>query len=197
MIKIIRDQIAIVPIENPDMIGSLYIPDIAKDRLNQGLVKYRGPETSWLKIGDYVLFSGYTGTLTHIEGEGKLIIMPERFVIAVLPEPKNVMVPGLFFRDRVNTQANTEELQQILSDVLGDIDPDLAKTLADKLVKHGVIAPQSNPFYTATYEQALEHVAYAFGDDKEWRNTMIVKTARPNDSDNDLMYEDSDKMPRS
>ena len=100
MIKIIKDNVAILPIEHADKIGSLYVPEIARERLNQGFVKYRGPDTKWLKIGMYVIFSGYTGTLTQIEGEGKLIIMPERFVIAELPEPKNIIVPGLFLRDR-------------------------------------------------------------------------------------------------
>jgi co-chaperonin GroES (HSP10) len=100
MIKLINNRIAIVPLENPEMIGSIIIPDIAKERLNQGFVKYVGPEAKDCIVGDYVLFSGYTGSMIHVDGEGKLIVMPEDFIIAHISRLPNIQVPGIYFRDK-------------------------------------------------------------------------------------------------
>lgn len=100
MIQLIKNKIAVTPIFDPDMSpsGLLYIPDIAKERCDQGIVKYLGPECVDAKVGDYVLFSGYTGTLLQLEGEGLLIIFPEDFVVARVHTPVTD-IPGLYFQD--------------------------------------------------------------------------------------------------
>lgn len=99
MIKLLRDNVAVTPIFDPDKSpGGIWIPDIAKERCDQGIVKYCGPEVKELKNGDYVIFSGYTGSLIKLEDEGLLIVMAEPFVSAVLTEPANVEVEGLYFR---------------------------------------------------------------------------------------------------
>ena len=101
MLRVKRNIVAIVPIENPDKIGSIIVPDIAKERLNQGFVMYRGKDVHDLRVGDYVIFSAYDGTLIHIPEEGKLILMPESSVQAVLDiahETKEI--PGLWFHDK-------------------------------------------------------------------------------------------------
>jgi len=100
MIKLPRNNIAVVPIYDPDYSpsGRIIIPEQAKERCDQGIVKYLGPEVKDLKIGDYVLFSGYTGTLIRMEGEGSLIIMSEDFVTCVVADVPDVDVPGLYFR---------------------------------------------------------------------------------------------------
>lgn len=149
MIKISGNKVAIVPIENPDMIGSLYVPEIAKDRLNQGFVKYLGPDVKDLKVGAYVFFSGYTGTLTYIEREGKFIIMPEDFVIARLDNTEHMEIPGLFFVDRD-----------------GDTFP-------------------------ANYELAMEYIAAAFSENKEWRDRIQVTNKALKSSDLDVGAEAS------
>jgi co-chaperonin GroES (HSP10) len=95
-------RIAVEPLYDPDeaFAGGLIItPDTAKERCDQGIVKYIGGDCKYLKVGDHVLFSGYAGDLVSIEGEGTLIIMDERFVKAIIhDEPKDI--PGLFFRDK-------------------------------------------------------------------------------------------------
>lgn len=100
MIRLILNRIAIVPLENPDMIGHIIVPDIAKTRLNQGFIKYTGPDVKECVVGDYVLFSEYTGSTTYIENEGKLIVMPEDFIIAHITNLPNLEIPGLFFKDK-------------------------------------------------------------------------------------------------
>ena len=101
MINLTGNKIAVVPIYDPEKIGSIIVPDIAKTRSDQGLVKYVGKEVVDIEIGDYVIFSGYTGTLLTLEDEGRLIIMDAGFVVAKVDPPDmltNTNVPGLFFR---------------------------------------------------------------------------------------------------
>lgn len=98
MLTMPPNKVGIEPIFDPDMIGSLYVPEQAKERCDQGIVKYVGGDCELVKVGDHVLFSGYTGTLIRIDGES-LIIMPEEFIQAVVyDEPK--IVEGLYFKDK-------------------------------------------------------------------------------------------------
>lgn len=123
MITLLRDNIAVVPIFDPDLSpGGIIIPDMAKERCDQGIVKYVGPKTKILKAGDYVIFSGYTGTMVRIEDEGRLIIMPEKFVVAQLPEPANVEVDGLYFRGKDGKffRATYEMAMEIVADSFSD-----------------------------------------------------------------------------
>lgn len=109
MISVIKNRVAVTPIFDPTHAGAeyadpklgapvdLWIPDDARERCDQGIVKYIGPDVKHLKIGDYVIFSGYTGTLVRVDDE-QLIIFPEEFAIAILPQVPATEVPGLFFR---------------------------------------------------------------------------------------------------
>ena len=112
MIQLPYNKIACEPIFDSDLTpsGLLYVPDTAKERCDQGIVKYVGiqkpnEETGELHFlggiqpGDYVLFSGYTGTLVELEDEGLLIIMPVEFIIAkILPPVTDI--EGLYFKDK-------------------------------------------------------------------------------------------------
>lgn len=100
MIHIAHERVAIIPMDDPDRTpGGLWIPDIAKERTDQGIIKYVGKNvTPDLGIGMHVLFSGYSGTLMSLEGEGRLIIIHQDFIIAELPDPPSTDVPGLYFK---------------------------------------------------------------------------------------------------
>lgn len=98
MIRIGREKIAVIPMHDPDMIGHIIVPDIAKERVDQGIIKYVGEDVEpEFKIGMHVLFSGYSGTLVNIEDEGSLIIIHKDFVTAELLEPPTTPIPGLYF----------------------------------------------------------------------------------------------------
>lgn len=110
MIQLPHGNIAIEPIFDPDMTpsGLLYVPDQAKERCDQGIVKYAGidsinEETGHptfvgdIEPGDYVLFSGWAGTLVELEDEGLVIILPASFVVCKI-YPPTTDIPGLFFR---------------------------------------------------------------------------------------------------
>jgi co-chaperonin GroES (HSP10) len=123
MIRVPKNIVAIIPIFDPEGWGlehaarpgtkavladgevvefkaravELYKPDGEKERSDQGIVKYVGEEAAkhGFLVGQYVLYSGYTGTLINLEGEGRLILMPFKFVQAELTEPENIEIPGL------------------------------------------------------------------------------------------------------
>ena len=95
MISLPQNKVAIRYIGDPEKIGSLYIPDDAKERADQGIVKYVGPDCKWIWPGDYAIFPGYSGTVEHIEDEGGLIILPEDQVVAILHPPATTIY-GLY-----------------------------------------------------------------------------------------------------
>lgn len=79
----------------------IQIPDSAIKKCNQGIVRYVGAsveEEFNIHIGDYVLFSGYTGTTVRLEGEGLLVLMNAEFVTCKILPPETD-IPGLYFRD--------------------------------------------------------------------------------------------------
>jgi hypothetical protein len=104
MISVIKNNVAIIPIRDAEKIGHIIVPEMAKDRVDQGVIKYVGPDCTFATIGAFVTFSGYSGTLINIadperpndEGE-TLIIMSEDFLLAEILDPENTDVPGLYF----------------------------------------------------------------------------------------------------
>jgi chaperonin GroES len=98
VISLPGNKIGVDGIPDPEStLGGLIIPDMAKKRTKQGIVKYVGPDVKEIKIGDHVVFSGYTGTTLMLEGEGAIIIMPEDFVTCKLESP-DTEIPGLYFK---------------------------------------------------------------------------------------------------
>ena len=121
MLKLPRNRVACVPIfdssdsgikgyENADPAlgyqkpksGNIVLLDDYRERVDQGIVKYVGAgvtrEKNGFGIGDMVIFSGYSGELVSIEGEGLFIILPARFIVAcIVTEP--TVISGLWFRD--------------------------------------------------------------------------------------------------
>ena len=170
MIKLIKSDIAVVPIFDPDELvkrayrekvklrsfdggfedvevtgtSRIIVPEQAKERCDQGIVKYVGPEVKDIKIGDYVIYSGYTGTLIQLENEGKLIVFPERFAIAILPDPPVTSVTGLYFRDSTNGE-----------------------------------------YFEATYEIMMELLAQAFKN-ADWHHGFHVRSEKPKVEDFDI-----------
>jgi len=121
LIELTGNRIAVTPIFDPLLVGEehalrpgsriklaggeeaevgkpvgLHIPDSARDRCDQGIVKYVAPQVKHVKIGDYIIFSGYVGTLVTIDTE-RLIILPEDFAQCVLHAPATD-VAGVYFR---------------------------------------------------------------------------------------------------
>lgn len=123
MLHLQGNKIACVPIFDPDKIGHIYVPDMAKERADQGIVKYIGPKVEWIKPGDYILFSGYTGTLVKLEDEGLLILLPEDFVTARIDDVPVTDVPGLFFKGKDGYFTATYEMaMELIAKGIGEAD---------------------------------------------------------------------------
>lgn len=121
MFQVCDSKVAVIPIFDRDTTpsGRIIIPEIARERCDQGIVKYCGPNVKWLKPGDYVLFSGYTGQAIHDEHEGTLLIFREEFAAAIIVDERvdNTEVPGLFFKDKdgVHFPANYEQAMSLIA----------------------------------------------------------------------------------
>lgn len=98
MISVPQDKVMILVVPDARKIGSIYLPDQAREKDDQGIVKYVGPKVKDLKVGDYVLFSGWTGTSIQTDEEGYMIIMPEDQVICKL-HPPATKISGLYHQD--------------------------------------------------------------------------------------------------
>ena len=110
MLRLHRNRVACVPIFDSSDSGikgtekgsnNIELLDSYRERVDQGIVKYVGAgvtrEKNGFGVGDMVIFSGYSGELVSIEGEGLFIILPARFVVAcIVPEP--TVVSGLYFK---------------------------------------------------------------------------------------------------
>jgi co-chaperonin GroES (HSP10) len=95
----------------------------AGERCDQGVVKYIGSQVKSIEIGDYVFFSGYTGTLVHVEGEGRLIILPEDFIEFKMNIDTFHEVPGLYFKDNKGNYFNAtyEQAMNIMAESFTDL----------------------------------------------------------------------------
>jgi chaperonin GroES len=77
------DRVLVEPIEEEEKVGSLVIPDTAKEKPMMGIVKAIGndaelegkkPLKELLKVGDKILFGKYAGQEVKIGGKKHLII---------------------------------------------------------------------------------------------------------------------------
>ncbi len=105
MIAVLGNKVAIKPLYDPDVSpGGIIIPEQAKERCDQGIVKALGPRVSEtspeLRLSMHVLFSGYDGTLIELEDEGIFLIMPVDFIRCIIYAPNIGDIPGLYFKDR-------------------------------------------------------------------------------------------------
>ena len=100
-LEMLASKIAVIPLDDPSKFKSLDLSGGREQRVDQGIVKYRGPLTEeseggqGIKVGDHVVFSGYTGTKIAVEDEGTLYIMEDDDVIALMNDDEAVPVVPL------------------------------------------------------------------------------------------------------
>lgn len=86
-IKPLADRVLVLPAPAEEKIGSIYIPDTAKEKPLRGIIKAAGKGTKdeemILKEGDEVLYGKYAGTELEFDGE-KYLIMRQSDVLAVI-----------------------------------------------------------------------------------------------------------------
>lgn len=86
-IKPLADRVLVKPAPAEEKIGSIIIPDTAKEKPLRGSIVAVGhgtkDEEMLLKEGDNVLYGKYAGTEIELEGE-KFIMMRQSDVLAVI-----------------------------------------------------------------------------------------------------------------
>lgn len=110
---LLSDHVAVIPLEDPlyREDSGLWIAEEARQKIDQGIVKYRGPATMDIRVGDHVFFSGYNGTKITVDGEGVFIILSEEDVDAVWDEPPQKMFP-IKLVDRLLEEARGDALSR-------------------------------------------------------------------------------------
>lgn len=93
-INILADRVAIIPLADPDKIGSIIVPEVAKGRSVQGVVAMVGPKCVSLKRGDHVFFPAYNGQTVIIEDKKYIIMFEKDVTCKLITEP--LLVPGLW-----------------------------------------------------------------------------------------------------
>ena len=121
MISVLDNKVAVKPLYDPDVIGHIIIPDQAKERCDQGIVKAIGARVKEicpeLELGMHILFSGYDGSLIELEDEGLFLVMPVEFVRAIIFPPNIGDIPGLYFKDKDGETwtATYEQAQELIA----------------------------------------------------------------------------------
>lgn len=86
------DRVLVEPVEEEERVGSIIIPDTAKEKPQMGLIRAIGiglkeddrlPLKDLVKEGDKVLFSKYAGQEIKIEGKKHLVIKREDLLAIV------------------------------------------------------------------------------------------------------------------
>lgn len=122
-LKLLKTKIAVIPIADPDVSpGGIIIPESAKQKIDQGVVKYRGSEVTEVRVGDHVIFSGYAGTKVSVADEGFFYIMDEQDVHAILTEGEAISMIPLLVAERLirkafldlETSHNADDVVQFL-----------------------------------------------------------------------------------
>lgn len=96
----LRNNLIVLAIADPDTWGSGIIirPESTKDRADQGIVKVVGPDVRCVEVGDYVVFSPYSGMVLNVSEEGDRAILLSEDAIDCLITPANTQVSGLYHR---------------------------------------------------------------------------------------------------
>jgi co-chaperonin GroES (HSP10) len=77
MIEPLRDLVYIIPIY-PKERGGIITSPAHDHRPHQGIIKYRGPQTTGeVRVGDHVFFHGWEGIVLVHEDEGHLVVVRE------------------------------------------------------------------------------------------------------------------------
>lgn len=164
MIRLPRGRVAVVSIPDPDISkGGLIIPNEARERDDQGIIKYLGEDCEDFEVGEYVLFSGYTGTTLILEDEGPMIIMHKDFILAKIEAP-GTQVPGLYYRDKKGWTECIDALFDWFANY--GIEATTREKISEIIAEH-------MPYFPSDSETALTLISHAYQNHPFHRTTRI------------------------
>ena len=107
-IKVLNRNVLIHPIEAPDKIGRIYVPETSRRRVNQGIIVALGRNVESLEVGDHVMFSGYTGDKITIADGGIFHVAHESHIDCVLVDSDVVLM-------------STEQVKELIRRRMGEV----------------------------------------------------------------------------
>jgi hypothetical protein len=165
--RVTGSKLAIIPIEDSPKIGLIHVPETSRQRTDQGIVAYIGPDCRDFAPGQYVIFSGHSGTIVYIQNPEKpeqpaekLILMDEKFVFGEIIDFEDTTVPGLYFKSKGHKTIS--DIAREISDILTDGDlGDVNITREDYEQKIRNILQAEDKYFEASYELAIAFIADA------------------------------------
>ena len=127
-VKPVRDLLYIIPIEDPMEVkgGKIILHEKAKQRVDHGIVKYKGPKVKDIKIGDHVLFSGWAGTRIALSDEGTLISIEEEWIEGIWTKgPPSRVFTEQQIRDWIRGSCNKLALRGYAGPVVNEVEEEL------------------------------------------------------------------------
>jgi co-chaperonin GroES (HSP10) len=187
MLRVKKTDVAVIPIFDPPKTHKilnaytgkeegLIIPETAKERSDQGIVKYIGSEVDDVYYGDHVMYAAYDGTLVNLSGEGLLIILPRDKIVATI-HPPETKIDGIYFKsklDREELEALHNELKSIIREGLESgmfFADEIFSDIAKKVMLAGFMKEQ---FHSCTYEMTTELIAQAITN-ADWKDQYRFK----------------------
>ncbi len=85
-IQPLDDRVLVEPIEEEERVGSIIIPDTAKEKPQVGMIRAVGTDKELkelVKEGDKVLFGKYSGQEIKIDGKKHLVIKRDELLAVV------------------------------------------------------------------------------------------------------------------
>ena len=79
----LHDRVLVRRIEASETRGGLYLPDVAREKLNRGRVLGVSAGVDWISTGDEVVFGKYSGQELELDGTECLFVLAED-VLAVV-----------------------------------------------------------------------------------------------------------------
>lgn len=140
MLGMIGRKICISPLQDPDKSkGGIWIPDVAKERADQGIVKYVSEKCKLgLKPGDWVMFSAYSGDVIILEDEGSVIIVDERSIVCKVEAVGEININSLYYKGKDGQYHPTtyEAAIELLTWTLGQTEEARSIKGVEKMKKH-------------------------------------------------------------
>lgn len=86
MIQAMGDKVIVIRDEEEEKIGSIILPDVAKQATNTGRVIAVGPEVQGVKEGDRVLFGKYDGRVFKLNYDQEYLALTQDNILALVME---------------------------------------------------------------------------------------------------------------
>ena len=120
------NDVILHPIERTKKIGSIYIPNPERTKVNQGIVVAMGPKVKEdLGLGDHVLFNGYSGDQVTLAESGKFYVIPDTHIVAKMEETEVRIV-------------TTEAVKELIKARIGELRSKNTHFFAAKLVARDI-----------------------------------------------------------